>query len=84
MSLDGVSTGFNVKAMVNEGISKLKEEGDTLQETMTTITGGESVDQADLLNLQFAIGQYNAKMEVLSSITKSMQDMLKSLAQRTG
>ena len=28
--------------------------------------------------------RYNAKLEAVSSITKSLQDMLKSLAQRTG
>ena len=28
--------------------------------------------------------KYNAKLETISSVTKSIQDMLKSLAQRTG
>ena len=35
------------------------------------------------ISLQFEIGQYNAMMEALSTVTKSMTDMMKSLAQRS-
>ncbi|HJD98155.1 EscF/YscF/HrpA family type III secretion system needle major subunit [Mailhella massiliensis] len=34
------------------------------------------------MSLQFEIGQYNTLMEALSTVTKSMTDMMKSLAQR--
>ena len=44
----------------------------------------DGIDQGQLLEMQFAMGQYNAKLEAISSMTKSIQDMLKSLAQRTG
>ena len=37
------------------------------------------------LELQFAMGQgWERQAETISSVTKSIQDMLKSLAQRTG
>lgn len=51
---------------------------------MDQLSAGGEIDQMDLVDLQFAMGQYNAKLETISSITKSIQDMLKSLAQRTG
>ena len=51
---------------------------------MDEISASGEVDQMELLELQFAMGQYNAKLETISSVTKSIQDMLKSLAQRTG
>ena len=51
---------------------------------MDQISASGEVDQMQLLELQFAMGQYNAKLETISSVTKSIQDMLKSLAQRTG
>ena len=52
--------------------------------TNDQISASGEVDQMQLLELQFAMGQYNAKLETISSVTKSIQDMLKSLAQRTG
>ncbi len=35
-----------------------------------------------MINLQFQMGEYNAKIEMLSSISKNFTDMLKSLAQK--
>ena len=36
-----------------------------------------------MLMIQFEIGQYNAMVEMLSSISKSLTDMMKTLAQRS-
>ena len=43
----------------------------------------DELEQMDLLNIQFQLGQYNAMMEASSSIAKATTDMLKTLAQRT-
>ncbi|GHT82127.1 hypothetical protein FACS1894116_05890 [Betaproteobacteria bacterium] len=43
----------------------------------------DELEQMDLLNIQFQLGQYNAMMEASSSIAKGTTDMLKTLAQRT-
>ena len=51
---------------------------------MTEMLGQEKVEPEDMVVLQFEVGQYNAMLESLSSVTKSMTDMMKSLAQRTG
>ncbi len=79
-----INTGIDVGQLFQNGTAGLADDGAKLQEMMDQISSSESVDQEQLLELQFAMGQYNAKLETLSSITKSIQDMLKSLAQRTG
>lgn len=38
----------------------------------------------DLIQLNFEMGQYNAMIEAISNVTKSVTDTLKSLAQKTG
>jgi type III secretion protein F len=47
------------------------------------MSNGKDLDQTELLNLQFEMGQYNARMELTSSLSKGITDMLKTLAQRT-
>lgn len=76
--------GFNIGQMFQNATQGLSNDGKALQAKMDAIGSNGEIDQTQLLELQFAMGQYNAKLETVSSITKSMQDMLKSLAQRTG
>ena len=77
--------GLDLGSMFNNVSSSLKTDGENLQKKIDSLSQNKgSLNQQDLLEMQFAMGQYNAKMEALSSITKSLQDMLKSLAQRTG
>ena len=42
-----------------------------------------SISQEQMLLIQFEIGQYNAMVEMLSSVSKSLTDMMKTLAQRS-
>ena len=71
----GSSGGIYICQLFQNATNGLSQDGQALQAKM---------DQMQLLELQFAMGQYNAKLETISSVTKSIQDMLKSLAQRTG
>ena len=41
------------------------------------------IGQAQMLQLQFEIGQYNAMLEMVSTVSKSLTDMMKTLAQRS-
>ncbi|MDR3205093.1 MAG: type III secretion protein [Deltaproteobacteria bacterium] len=69
----------------NKGINQLESMDSGLQARIDQITqGGESISQGDYLQLNFQLGQYNAFIESLASLTKSMSDTLKSLAQKTG
>lgn len=76
--------GIELGNLFNTISTSLDKDGATIQSKITELSGQKEVNQADLLKLQYLTGQYNAKMEASSSILKSMQDMLKSLAQRTG
>lgn len=76
--------GINVGQMFQNATQGLAADGQALQAKMEAVTKGGTIDQTELLNLQFAMGQYNAKLETVSSVTKSIQEMLKSLAQRSG
>lgn len=80
MSASGIDLGSmfkNVSASLNTDSSRIQSQIEGLQKK-------ESVNPADLMKVNFEVGQYNAKLEATSSFLKSMQDMLKSLAQRTG
>ena len=88
----GSSGGIDIGQLFQNATNGLSQDGQALQAKMDvdnltpqerSSASGE-VDQMQLLELQFAMGQYNAKLETISSVTKSIQDMLKSLAQRTG
>jgi type III secretion protein F len=74
----------NVKEMFNTANSTLKKMDDEFKQTMTTLknqTGG--ISQADMLNIQFEMGQYNAMVESFANVTKGLTEILKSLAQKT-
>ena len=74
MNINGTSgtPGLNVNELFNSGLDSISSKGKDLQAKMTEMLGKDEV------------GQYNAMLESLSSVTKSMTDMMKSLAQRTG
>ena len=80
----GNSSGIDVGQLFQNATSGLARDGEALQKKMEAISASGEIDQTQLLEMQFAMGQYNAKLETISSVTKSIQDMLKSLAKRTG
>ena len=83
MNINGTSgtPGLNVNELFNSGLDSISSKGKDLQAKML---GKDEVSPEDMMALQFEVGQYNAMLESLSSVTKSMTDMMKSLAQRTG
>ena len=76
--------GLNVNELFNSGLDSIGKKGEALQTKMNDLLSQDEVSPEDMMALQFEVGQYNAMMETLSSVTKSMTDMMKSLAQRTG
>lgn len=83
MSIQGPQVG-NLGKIFSEGMGNLSGRSADLQSKMNNILGKKDIDQGEMLELQFQMGQYNAAMESLSNVTKSLTDMLKTLAQRTG
>ncbi|MBQ7457131.1 MAG: type III secretion protein [Desulfovibrio sp.] len=86
MKENHMADGLSIGTMFQNGLNSIQADGKSLQEKIKNLSSNKdgTIDQAEMLKVQFAMGQYNAKMEMISSITKSLQDMLKSLAQRTG
>ena len=78
-----VSSGFNISQMFEKTLDSINTRGQELTATMDTLMQGDEISSEQMMAMQFEIGQYNAMMEALSSVTKSLTDMMKSLAQRS-
>lgn len=77
--------GMNVGELFNSGIDSVSKRGEQLQAKMEAMMSKDGeIKTEDMLAIQFEMGQYNAMMESLSTVTKSMTDLLKNLAQRAG
>jgi type III secretion protein F len=75
----------NIGQLFQNSVSQLSSKSDTLQTNMDNmLKSKEGVSQEDMLSLQFEMGQYNAMIESISNVTKSLTDTLKSLAQKAG
>ena len=88
MMINGINShqGLNVNELFNTCLGNLNELGEDLQTAMTQMSSLKSTDdnyQTAMLQMQFYIGQYNAILEMVSSVSKSLTDMMKTLAQRT-
>jgi Type III secretion needle MxiH like. len=79
-----MSVGLNFGQMFNSGLDSISGKGAGLQAKMDELGSMGELGPEELLPLQFEMGQYTALMEATSSVTKSITEMLKSLAQRTG
>ncbi len=80
----GGTPGLNLGDIFNSGLDSIQSKGKALEKQMTDLMNQDEVSPEDMLNIQFQMGQYNAMLETLSSVTKSLTDTMKSLAQRTG
>ena len=80
----GGTPGLNLGDVFNSGLDSLQSKGKDLETQMIDLMNQDEVSPEDMLYIQFQMGQYNAMLESLSSVTKSLTDTMKSLAQRTG
>lgn len=76
--------GLNFGQLFQSGTDSIADKGSGIQAKMDELASKENVGPEELLPIQFEMGQYTALMEATSSVTKSITEMLKSLAQRTG
>ncbi len=79
--MDAIS-GFNINQMFENTLQGVSTKGTELNAKMAELSAGDELSNEQMISLQFEIGQYNTLMEALSTVTKSMTDMMKSLAQR--
>lgn len=75
----------NMGAIFESTVGSLGGKSGAIQDHITAAAAKEGgVTHEEMLNIQFEMGQYNAMLEMISSVTKSMTDMLNSLSKRTG
>jgi type III secretion protein F len=75
----------NIGGFLNSTMNTITTKSDAFQDRMKQMSANkEGISQQDLLSLQFEMGQYNAMIESVSNVTKSLTDTLKSLAQKAG
>ena len=76
--------GLNVTELMTDFFINIDKAGTKIVNNINSvISQGTELDQGTLLKLQFQVGQYNAMLEMASTISKSLTDMMKTLAQRS-
>lgn len=78
--MSGVS--LNINQMFETMSTSLSNKAEGLNAKMTELSQGDELSQEQMLDLQFQIGQYNAMLEMVSTVTKSLVDECKQVAQR--
>lgn len=77
-------SGLNVSKMFSDFQTAIAEKGNKIQKDMDAITSsGSELGQEQMLQMQFEINQYNTMLETVSTISKSLTDEAKQLAQRS-
>lgn len=74
--------GININELFSSSVESISQKGADLQKQMEAIQNNGQVSPESMLALQFQMGQYNALMESVSTVTKSVTDTMKSIAQR--
>ena len=73
---------MNLTNMFNNMLNGVTDKCAGLASQMYALADGKNLSSEQLVAIQFQVGQYNTMMEALATVTKSMTDMMKSLAQR--
>ena len=79
-----MSTGvsLNINQMFETMSTSLSNKAEALNKQMNDLSTKDELSQEQMLDLQFQIGQYNAMLEMVSTVTKSLVDECKQIAQR--
>ena len=79
-----VNSGLNVESLFTKMFDSVNNRGSDLQAQMNALTSQEGdISQEAMLTMQFEINQYNMLLEMTSTVTKSITDEAKQLAQRS-
>ena len=78
--MSGVS--LNINQMFETMSTSLSNKTEALNKQMNDLSTKDELSQEQMLDLQFQIGQYNAMLEMVSTVTKSLVDECKQVAQR--
>lgn len=75
--------GFNIQEIFQYVAGAVSSNGDEIRAAMQDIKDGDGkISDQQMLKLQFQINTYNTLLETASTVTKSLTDEAKQLAQR--
>ncbi|MCB7456903.1 EscF/YscF/HrpA family type III secretion system needle major subunit [Sutterella wadsworthensis] len=80
--MTSINSNLNINDMFSRMTEQISSKSTDLMSKMNDLSQKDSLDTTDMLALQFEIGQYNAMLEATSTITKSLTDEAKQIAQR--
>lgn len=72
---------LDISAAFSKILSNVEDYGTKLQTEIETVAG-QKLSQEEMLEMQFNVNKYNMMLEAASTISKSMVDELKQMAQR--
>ena len=76
-----VQGGVNITNLFERALETVTTRGQEMSDKMDKM---KELSNEDMLKMQFALGQYNTLIEATSSVTKSLVDEAKNVAQRAG
>lgn len=76
-----IGGGVNISRLFERAIETVQVRGQEMSDKMDSM---KELSNEDMLKMQFALGQYNTLIEATSSVTKSLVDEAKNVAQRVG
>ncbi len=77
-----MSSDFSISEMFAKIQTNLSTQAAGLEDEMNKLANKNEVTEMDMLDMQFKIGRYNMLLEATSTITKSLTDEAKQIAQR--
>lgn len=81
MTTVNAPSGFSIQEMFQTIANKIGQNADDLKTQMNNLEGS-TLSDGDMLKLQFQVNQYNTLLETVSTVSKSLTDEAKQLAQR--
>lgn len=77
------NNGFNINEIFNYVAEQINNKGNEVRDAMAAIKEDGNISDQQMLKLQFQINTYNTLLETASTVTKSLTDEAKQLAQRS-
>ena len=72
---------MSISNLFDTTFAQVTSKGAELKARMNAMSG-KTLSTEEMVQLQFEMGQYNTLLETLSTVTKSLVDETKNLAQR--
>ncbi len=77
------NSGFNINEIFNYVAEQINNKGNEVRDAMAAIKEDGNISDQQMLKMQFQINTYNTLLETASTVTKSLTDEAKQLAQRS-